>query len=129
MSRNERVINKTLAICTALVTALVTAFGLPSLCKADTNVQGTITDITVYSVASGENGAYIVLTPAFPADTEGCTDSASNEIWIDFSDANGKTLYATVLAAQLAGQTLKFGVRGCGDNGQLPLVYSVNVVP
>lgn len=125
MSKNVRKAWKCQAICSILVIGA----GLARMCSADTNVQGTVTDVTVYSAASGVNGAYVIVTPAFAPNVEGCTGTADNEIWIDFSDANGKTLYATVLAAQLGGQTVNFGVRGCGDNGQLPLVYSVNVVP
>jgi len=72
-----------------------------------------------------------VITPAWPG-AEGCSNSSGNQVWIDFSGAaqpDGRSLYATVLAAYLAGHTLGFGVTGCGAGGQYPLVYRVDVGP
>lgn len=51
-----------------------------------------------------------------------------DHLWIDWdSDPNGKTSYATVLARQMAGKKLAFGVSGCSSTG-IPLVYRVDIV-
>ena len=89
----------------------------------------TVTGVGVYSGTSGAQGAYVNFSPAQPG-IEGCPYAAGNLLWIDFSSTtnpDGKTLYATVLAAYLAGRTLVFGVSGCADSGQAPLVYRVDV--
>ena len=80
--------------------------------------------ITTYSVYS--SGAVIVFAPAQPG-IEGCSYQPGNELWIDFALPEGKTLYATFIAAYTAGQKVGFGVSGCGDAGQLPSVYRVDV--
>ena len=84
------------------------------------------TTITSYGVYA--SGAYINFSPAQPG-LEGCIYATGNELWIDFAQPEGKSLYATFLAAVLAGKPVGFGVSGCGDAGQLPLVYRVDVGP
>ena len=91
----------------------------------------TITSMGSYTGASGATGAWVVFSPAIPG-LEGCSNTAGNQVWIDFSSTvqpDGKTIYATVLAAFLSGHAIGFGVGGCADAGQLPLVYRVDVYP
>jgi hypothetical protein len=103
---------------------------LPALATATAQVSGvTITAISIYAGNSGSQGAVITFSPGI-AGLEGCTNTAGKAVWIDFSSAtppDGKSLYASVLAARLAGQVVTFGVGGCADAGQLPLVYRVDV--
>jgi hypothetical protein len=110
--------------------AIAMALG-STLATATTQVGGTVVSVSVYSGAIGTTGAEVVISPALPNGTEGCTYTPANTIYIDFSSTiqpDGKSLYATVLAALLAGKQLTFGVSGCVINGQLPLVYRVDVV-
>jgi len=116
-------------------------FILGSLLLAQTSVHattqlGSVTVIgaSIYmgNVGGGATGAYIDITPALAAGTEGCTGygGAWNVIWIDFSAAtapDGKALYATLLSAYLAGKRLTFGLSGCGMNGQIPQIYRVDI--
>ena len=91
----------------------------------------TITKIGIYSGTSTGGGAYVYFSPGVPG-LEGCSNSAGNEIWIDFTSATeptGKSLYATAIAGWLAGHTVVFEVSGCADGGQLPLVYNVEIGP
>jgi hypothetical protein len=107
------------------------AVTLPINASADTVVAPqAIVWVNVYAGTAAQ-GANIQFSPAQPK-VEGCPYAPGNILWIDFSSPtqpDGKVLYATVLAAVMAGKTPIFGVRGCGDNGQLPLVYSVQVNP
>jgi hypothetical protein len=91
----------------------------------------TVTAMGSYTGASGGAGAWVVFSPAIP-NLEGCSNTAGNQVWIDFTSTvqpDGKTIYATVLAAFLSGHSIGFGVSGCVDSGQLPLVYRVDVYP
>ncbi len=91
----------------------------------------TITSMGTYTGASGSQGAWVIFSPAIPS-LEGCSNTAGNTVWIDFSSTvqpDGKTIYATVLAAFLSGHAVGFGVTGCVDAGQLPLVYRVDLYP
>lgn len=95
--------------------------------------MGLYADFRAYGYAgnSGSHGVYIVISPALPG-LEGCSVQAGNLIWIDFSsvtEPDGRSLYATVLAAYLSGHTVGFGVAGCDVSGQFPLVYRVDVGP
>jgi hypothetical protein len=81
------------------------------------------------TAGGGSTGAYIDITPAHPG-LEGCSNTSGNELWIEFSTQttpNGKDLYATVLAAYLAGRTITFGVSGCGFGGEFPVIYRVDM--
>jgi hypothetical protein len=105
----------------------------PTLSRADTQITGIqVVTVGLYSGAAGAQGAFVRFQPALPG-AEGCPYAAGDQIWIDFSSAvmpDGKALYDTVLQAYLSGNslyTISFGVRGCGNNGQLPLVYRVDV--
>ena len=91
--------------------------------------------VTVISAAvyqngmSGLSGALIRVSPITPSDTEGCTNSGTGYVWIDWSSTaqpDGKSLYASMLAAELAGKVVNLGVNGCSSNGY-PLAYAVGV--
>jgi hypothetical protein len=93
----------------------------------------TVTGASIYmgNVGGGATGAYIDITPAQPVGLEGCSGyGGGTTLWIDFSAQtapDGKALYATVMAAFLAGRTLTFGVSGCGYSGQMPQIYRVDI--
>jgi len=86
--------------------------------------------MTIYAAGHGATpGALIQLPTPIQADNEGCAHSSEGYVWIDFSAAgqpDGRSLYATVLAAHLAGQDLGFGLNGCSSD-RWPVVYGVNV--
>ena len=110
---------------------LAIALTFPVDVFADTTiVPQAINYINVYAGTAAQ-GANIQFSPARP-NVEGCPYAPGNLVWIDFSSPiqpDGKVLYATVLAAVMAGKTVIFSVRGCGPNGQVPMVYSVQVNP
>jgi hypothetical protein len=104
----------------------------PTLAIATTQVSGTVLSVSIYTGAIGTTGAEVVISPALPNGTEGCTYTPANTIFIDFSSTvqpDGKSLYTTVLAALLAAKQMTFGVSGCAINGAVPVVYRVDVVP
>lgn len=107
------------------------ALALPANVFADTSIAPqAIAYVNIYAGTVAQ-GAVIQFSPAQP-NVEGCPSAPGNLVWIDFSSPtqpDGKVLYATVLAAVMAGKTPIFSVRGCGNNGQIPLVYSVQVKP
>ena len=90
----------------------------------------TLRLLTLYQAGRGANpGALIELPAPFPSDNEGCTQSNKGYAWIDFTSAtqpDGKALYASVLAAHLAGRPLGIGTNGCSVDG-FPVVYGINV--
>lgn len=104
----------------AMLGAVIVMFGCDAA-QAQSQIGFGIA-ITTYGVYT--TGAYIYFSPGIP-NLEGCTNAAGNEVWIDFGQPEGKTLYATVMAAYAAGQKVGFGVSGCA--GQLPVVYRVDV--
>jgi hypothetical protein len=91
----------------------------------------TITNIAIYAGSSGATGAVVSFSPAISG-LEGCSYTTGNEAWIDFTsttEPTGKSLYATLLAASLAGRTVTLEVNGCGPGGVLPSVYQVSLTP
>ena len=89
-----------------------------------------IASLTLYQGggASPPYGALITLTTS-PSDAEGCTHSSSGYAWVDFTSTtqpDGKTIYAALLAAEIAGKTVNIGVSGCNSQGY-PLAYAVGV--
>ncbi len=115
------------AFAVAFTSALAAA---PGLSVANTQLSGvTIVAYGIYAGNSGALGAYVTFSPAAPG-LENCPNTVGNELWIDFSSTtqpDGKSLYATLVSAALAGQTVTFGLAGCGDSGQVPLVYRIDV--
>ena len=104
---------------------------VPSFCAATDGVDGvTVVLATVY-MGSTASGAYIKFSPAKPG-FGGCAYSAGDLAWIDFSaqvTPSGRDVYATALAAYLAGHTVGIGVNGCTSSGGYPLVTGINVYP
>lgn len=90
----------------------------------------TITIATLYQASqTSPAGALFQFTPTTPSDTEGCKYSGQGYVWIDFSSStqpDGKSLYASLLAAQTAGKLVGFGVSGCSSSGY-PIVYGINI--
>ena len=111
-----------ISIAMGIVSAL---FGVA---LAQTQVSATVTQVSIYTGSTAQ-GAVLYITPAVP-NLEGCTNGPGNLLWIDFSSAtqpDGRALYATVMAALAQGQRMAFGVSGCGDAGQVPVVYRIDV--
>ena len=103
---------------------------VPKLSSALDGVDGvTVVLATVY-MGSTASGAYVKFSPAKPG-FGGCTYNTGDLAWIDFSaqvTPNGRDVYATALAAYLAGHTIGIGVNGCSSAGY-PLVTGINVYP
>ena len=103
---------------------------LPAIANADSNVTAAISSINVYQGTMAQVANITFSTPL--GHPEGCMNYApDNVIRLDFSsptEPSGKTLYATVLAAFLAGRSVQFGVRGCDPTGSLAIVYSVEIL-
>jgi len=107
----------------AMATAIVAGYAIVAAASTQIDVDRTITSMGAYGGAG-----YIYFTPAVP-NLEGCAHSAGDLIMIDWTaDPNAKVMYATALAAHLAGQRVGFGVSGCHSNGG-PLAYRVDVKP
>jgi hypothetical protein len=118
---------------TRIAAAAIFAIGMAlgsMIASATTQVAGTVVSVSIYSGAIGTTGAEVIISPALPNGTEGCALTPANTLYIDFSSTaqpDGKSLYATVLAALLAGKQMTFGILGCAINGEVPLVYRVDV--
>ena len=83
-------------------------------------------DRTITSMGSYENIGFIAFTPAI-ANSENCAYINGDQVIIDWtSSPNAKTMYATALAAYVAGRKIGFGISGCYP-GSAPLVYRVDV--
>jgi hypothetical protein len=134
VGHRERIVSLKSVPVALLCVCCASALGvLPAPADAVTQISGlAISNISIYYGNGGptSQGAVITFTSGISG-LEGCGNTAGNAIWIDFSSTtaqpDGKALYATVLAAQTAGQVLTFGVNGCADSNQLPLVYRVDV--
>ena len=106
-------------------TAVATIVGYAVVASASTQIYS---DRTITLVGSYADIAYVIFTPAVP-NLEGCPYTAGDEVVIDWStNPNAKAMYATVLAAYLAGRKVGFGVSGCYQGGA-PLAYRVDVAP
>jgi len=103
---------------------------LPGLVSASSQVSGvTVTQISVYSNPTSSDGVIVYFTPGIP-NLEGCTNAAGNALYIDFTrttQPDAKTLYASLLSAELAGKIVTFGVSGCGASNQFPTIYRLDV--
>lgn len=87
----------------------------------------TVTQLSIY-MGSTATGAYVKFSPATPG-LEGCSYAVGDNAWIDFAAQvvpSGRDIYASVLAAHLAGRPIGIGVNGCNASGY-PIVYGVNV--
>ena len=114
-----------------LATLLAVALSLPTAAFSDTEITPqSVVAVNVYAGTVGQ-GASVKFAPAQP-NVEGCPYAAGNLMWIDFSSSvqpDGRVLYGTVLAGVVSGKKLVFSVRGCGNGGQLPFVYAVEIQP
>ena len=112
----------------ALLGALVAAMGIfPSFVLAGGVNNVTVIETTIY-MGSTRTGALVKFSPASPG-LEGCSYAGGNYVFIDYAaqvTPNGRDLYATVLAAYLAGRTIGIGTSGCTAEG-FPIVYGINV--
>lgn len=109
-------------VARAIAAGAIASYAIAGAASTQVPPDRTITKMGLYSSLG-----YIEFTPAIPG-LEGCSYTAGDQVGIDWStDANAKTIYATALAAYLAGQKVGFGVSGCNAGG-LPLVYRVDVV-
>ena len=107
----------------ACVAALVGAYAV--VATASTQIAP---DRTILQISSYADLGFIVFSPAVP-NLEGCSYSNGDQVAIDWStNANNKSIYATALAAHVAGQKVGFGVSGCHSSG-LPLLYRIDVKP
>jgi hypothetical protein len=116
-----------------LVSGAVLAAGLPMQALAvSTYTAVSIVRLQIFQASSGATpGSLIVFTPAAPADTEGCTTSGIGYAWIDWISTlqpDGKALYASVLAAEMAGKQISISVGGCSSGNYYPLVYQIQVI-
>jgi hypothetical protein len=85
-------------------------------------------DRTIALVGSYADAAYVIFTPAVP-NLEGCPYTVGDEVVIDWStNPNAKAMYATVLAAYLAGRKVGFGVSACYQGGAPP-AYRADMAP
>jgi hypothetical protein len=92
----------------------------------------TVTHFNIFQASSGAApGVVIFFTPAI-SDSEGCTKSGQGYAYIDWTSTlqpDGKALYATALAAALAGKRMDIVVGGCSQGNYYPLVYQIVVYP
>ena len=98
------------------------------IAQASSSVPLGVTIGQYASYGGSTNGVYVMFSPAIPG-LEGCGNAAGNEVWFDLSVPANQSMYVTFLSAVLAGRPVGFGVSGCGDAGQLPLIYRVDVGP
>jgi hypothetical protein len=120
------------AACILLLLSTIVGVSLPvPVWAGSTYSKVTVTRLLVFQASSGSNpGSLILFTPA-TADSEGCTKSGQGYAWIDWTSTllpDGRSLYATVLAASLAGKQLDIVVGGCSQ-GYYPLVYQIVMYP
>lgn len=106
-----------------VIAAMIAAYALVAAAQSQVSADRTITSMGAYG-----NVGYVNFTPAIP-NLEGCPYAPGDEVVIDWTtDPNAKLMYATALAAYLAGQKVGFGVSGCYSGGA-PLAYRVDVKP
>jgi len=79
-------------------------------------------DRNIYDISVFSSFALIQVTPPI-MDMQGCPKSGSG--WLKVDLVADKSLFATLLTAATARQTVGFGLLGC--NGEYPLVKRVDV--
>lgn len=103
------------------------AASAPVFAYGGTTGWGPLTMVSIYR-GTVRSGALIKPSATF-GNGDGCSSPA--DLLIDFSTTeapDGKALYATALAAHLAGKSVSIGTLGCSSEG-FPLVYGINVQP
>jgi hypothetical protein len=101
-----------------------------SVALADTNAV-TIETATIY-MGSSYPGALVKISPAYPAGLGGCSYTTGNYVFIDFAaqvTPSGRDLYASVVAAFMAGHQVAFGTSGCSSDGAYPRASAINLLP
>ena len=89
----------------------------------------TLSALTVYQSGKASPPGVVIQFSPVGTDTEGCSHSNQGYAWIDYSttgEPDGKAIYATALAAQIAGKSVGFGLNGCSSNG-FPVIYAIIV--
>ena len=70
---------------------------------ASSRVNGvTVNQLSIYSSPTGNDGVVVYFSPGIP-NLEGCTNTAGNALYIDFSyttQPDSKALYSSLLAAR-----------------------------
>lgn len=85
-------------------------------------------DRAITGIGSYVGAGWVTFHPAIP-NLEGCPYTAGDTVYFDWStNPNVKMMYATAMAAYVAGQKVGFGVSGCYSNSA-PLAYRVDVKP
>lgn len=113
--------------------AIVLATSCLALCvasqatSADSWTSSPVTGITTYTAATGSQAAIIFISTPLPAGTEGCTLNPMNVIYLDLSDLQAKSVYASLLTAWVSQQPVTIGVRGCSSDKAEPLLYSIHL--
>ncbi len=90
-----------------------------------------IVSLTIYQNGKASPpGGLVQFSGGTGSDNEGCTSSGKGYAWIDWGSGtpDGSTLYATVLAAEMAGKQIGFGLNGCNSVGY-PIIYGINTYP
>ena len=89
----------------------------------------TVVELTIY-MGTTLPGALVKFSPAAQG-LEGCSYSVGDYVFINFAAQtvpSGRDVYASVLAAYMAGRSIGIGTNGCNSSGY-PIVYGVNVNP
>ncbi len=109
---------------------VVGSAGTSPVALANTNAV-TVEMTTVY-MGSTYPGALVKISPAYPAGLGGCSYTTGDYVFIDFAaqvTPSGRDLYASVVAAFMAGRQVSFGTSGCSSDGAYPRAYGVNLLP
>jgi hypothetical protein len=106
-----------MAICLAF-----SSLSMPTF--ASSNVTSPVVGLYPYTAAAAKATLIFVAT-ALPTGTEGCpAHTPANMVYLDMTDAQASTIYATLLAGFLTGAPMQIGISGCSSSG-VPLVYQV----
>ena len=105
------------------VAAMAALYALTASASTQVSPDRTITSIGAYG-----NMGYVVFSPAVPG-LESCPYANGDIVYFDWgTNPDAKTMYATAMAAYLAGQKVGFGVTGCVP-GSAPIAYRIDVKP
>lgn len=104
---------------------------MPTLGWTGSTGPVTITRLSIY-IAGQSTGAILTFTPAASSVNNSCSYTGNDDVWIDFSGSgnpNGRDLYATALAAFLAGQQIEITTTGCaGPSNSVPDISSLSII-
>jgi len=104
---------------------------MPTLGWSGSTGTVTITRLSIY-MTGPSTGAIITFTPAASSVNNSCSYTGNDDVWIDFSGSgnpNGRDLYATALAAFMAGQQIEVTTTGCaGPSNSVPSITSLSIL-